>query len=78
MPAGTPPDRTLAEVVEIEERLGEVSEVYSVVIGETSLQFAETFAGLNQARIPGQPVERRPRPTSPTRSGRSWTRRAAP
>ena len=51
LPPGTPPDRTLAEVVEIEERLSEVSEVYSVVIGETSLQFAETFAGLNQARI---------------------------
>ena len=51
MPAGTPADRTLAEVVEIEERLSEVSEVYSVVIGETNLAFAETFAGLNQARI---------------------------
>ena len=51
MPPGTPPDRTLAEIVEIEERVSEVADVYSVVIGETSLQFTETFAGLNQARI---------------------------
>ena len=51
LPPGTPPDRTLAEVVEIEERLAEVADVYSVVIGETNLEFAETFAGLNQARL---------------------------
>ena len=51
MPPGTPSDRTLAEVVEIEERLSEVADVYGVVIGETNLEFAETFAGLNQARI---------------------------
>ena len=61
MPPGTPPDSTLAEVVEIEERVSEVADVYSVVIGETSLQFAEDIRRAQPGQDTRQPVQRRPR-----------------
>ncbi len=47
MPPGTAPEQTLAEVVEIEERLDEVSDLYSVTIGSSEFGF---FAGGGQAR----------------------------
>ena len=51
LPPGTPPDRTLAEVVEIEERVSSVAEVYSATIGVSSVSFGGAPGGLNQASI---------------------------
>ena len=51
LPPGTPPDRTLAEVVEIEERVSSVAEVYSTTIGASSVSFGGRPGGLNQAGI---------------------------
>ena len=51
LPPGTPPDRTLAEVVEIEERVSGVAEVYSTTIGASSASFGGAPGGLNQAGI---------------------------
>lgn len=51
MPPGTPPDRTLDEVIEIEERVSGLSEVYSATIGATNLAFGGEPGGLNQASI---------------------------
>ena len=47
MPPGTAPEQTLAEVVAIEERLDEVSDLYSVTIGSSEFGF---FAGGGEAR----------------------------
>ena len=51
LPPGTPPDRTLAEVVEIEDRVSGIAQVYSTTIGATDVSFGGTSGGLNQARI---------------------------
>ena len=51
LPPGTPPDRTLAEVIQIENRVSGVSEVYSATIGATNLSFGGQPGGLNQASI---------------------------
>ena len=51
LPPGTPPDRTLAQVVEIEERVSSVAEVYSTTIGASSVSFGGRPGGLNQAGI---------------------------
>ena len=51
LPPGTPPDRTLAEVVEIEDRVSGIAQVYSATIGATDLSFGGTPGGLNQASI---------------------------
>ena len=51
LPPGTPPDRTLAQVVEIEERVSGVAEVYSTTIGASSVSFGGRPGGLNQAGI---------------------------
>ena len=51
LPPGTPPDRTLAEVIQIEDRVSGVSEVYSATIGATNLSFGGQPGGLNQASI---------------------------
>ena len=47
MPPGTAPEQTLAAVVEIEERLNEVSDLYSVTIGSSEFGF---LSGGGQAR----------------------------
>ncbi len=47
LPPGTAPEQTLAAVVEIEERLNEVSDLYSVTIGASEFGF---FSGGGQAR----------------------------
>ena len=49
LPPGTPPDRTLTEVIEIENRVSEFSEVYSATIGATNLAFGGAPGTLNQA-----------------------------
>ena len=51
LPPGTPPDRTLADVVEIEERVSGIAQVYSTTIGAASLSFGGQPGGLNQAGI---------------------------
>ena len=51
LPPGTPPDRTLADVVEIEDRVSGIAQVYSATIGATDLSFGGTPGGLNQASI---------------------------
>ena len=49
LPVGTPVDETLAEVIEIEGRLGEISDAYTVSIGATGQIFGPAPAGLEQA-----------------------------
>ncbi|MDE2718954.1 MAG: efflux RND transporter permease subunit, partial [Chloroflexota bacterium] len=51
LPPGTPPDRTLAQVVEIEDRVKDISQVYRSTIGASSLSFGGVPGGLNQAGI---------------------------
>ena len=50
-PPGTPLEQTLAEVQEIEERVGADSDLYVSVIGATELQFGGSIGGLNQATM---------------------------
>ena len=51
LPPGTPPDRTLAEVIEIEEEVQGVAEVYSSTVGARNLSSGGQPGGLNQASI---------------------------
>lgn len=51
MPPGTPPNQTLAEVIEIEERVRDLAEIYSSTIGVTNLAFGGAPGGFNQASI---------------------------
>ena len=51
LPPGTPPDRTLAEVIEIEDEIRGVAEVYSSTVGATNLSSGGQPGGLNQASI---------------------------
>ena len=51
LPPGTPPNRTLAEAVEIEDRVSEVAQVYRSTIGASGLLFGGAPGGLNQASI---------------------------
>ncbi len=49
LPPGTPVNETLAQVIEIEDRLSDVSDAYTVSIGATSLVFGSAPGGLEQA-----------------------------
>ena len=51
MPPGTPPDRTLAEVVEIEERISDSSELYISAVGTTELAFGGSPGAFHQASL---------------------------
>ncbi len=51
LPPGSPPDRTLAEVIEIEERVDSVADVYSATIGAGDLASGGHAGGLNEADI---------------------------
>ena len=51
LPPGTPPDRTLADVIEIEDRVSGVAEVYSSTVGATNLSVGGAPGSLNQASI---------------------------
>ena len=60
LPAGTPVEETLAQVIEIEERLDEISDAYTVSIGATGQIFGPAPAGPEQASFfanlePGAP-----------------------
>ena len=49
LPPGTPVNETLAQVIEIEDRISEVSDAYTVSIGATSLVFGSAPGGPEQA-----------------------------
>ena len=51
LPPGTPPDRTLAEVIEIEQEVQGFAEVYSSTIGSSNLSPDSQPGGLNQANL---------------------------
>ncbi len=51
MPPGTPPDRTLAEVVRVEDRVSGLAEVYAATVGAANLGFGGEPASLNRASI---------------------------
>ena len=51
LPAGTPPEQTVEAVMEIEERLRDVSDTYTATIGATDLEFGGAPAGFNEANI---------------------------
>ena len=49
LPPGTPLDKTLTEVMEIEERVGGVAQIHTATIGVGDAAFGGTPGGLNQA-----------------------------
>ena len=51
MPPGTPLERTLEEVQEIEERIDENSDLYIATVGQTNLQFGGAPGGQNNASL---------------------------
>ena len=51
LPPGAPLEQTLVEVIEIENRVHDVSEIYTVSIGATDLASGGTPGGFNQASI---------------------------
>lgn len=51
LPPGTPPDQTLAEVIEIEGRVRDLAEIYTATVGATNLAFGGVPGGFNQASI---------------------------
>ena len=51
MPPGTPPDRTLAEVVKIEERVRDSAELYIAAVGATELAFGGSPGAFHQASL---------------------------
>ena len=51
LPPGTPLERTLEEVEEIEDRINDISELYISTIGATDLQFRGGPGGFNQASL---------------------------
>ncbi len=51
MPPGTPPDRTLAEVIEIEDRVHDMAELYTVTVGATDLGSGGAPGAFNQASL---------------------------
>ena len=60
MPPGTPADRTLAEVVQIEENVRGIADIYTATVGATDLGSGGAPGGFNQASIlvvltPGAP-----------------------
>jgi HAE1 family hydrophobic/amphiphilic exporter-1 len=51
LPPGTPPDRTLAEVIQIEEEVRDISEIYTATVGATDLSGGGVPGGFNQASL---------------------------
>ena len=51
LPPGTPPNRTLSEVIEIEDRVSGLAETYTSTIGVTGLASRGGPGGSNRARI---------------------------
>ncbi len=51
LPPGAPPSQTVAEVIDIEERVEEVAEVYTVTIGASRVTFGGGPGAFNQASM---------------------------
>ena len=51
LPPGTPPNRTLTEVLQIEGEVRDISEIYTVTVGATDLGNGGVPAGFNQASM---------------------------
>ena len=51
LPPGAPLEQTLVEVMDVENRVDDVSEIYTVSIGVTDLGTGGTLGGFNQASI---------------------------
>ena len=51
LPPGAPLEQTLVEVVDVENRISDVSEIYTVSIGATDLASGGTPGGFNQASM---------------------------
>ena len=51
LPPGTPPDRTLAEVIEIEGEVRDIAEIYTVTVGATNLGSGGIPGSFNQASM---------------------------
>ncbi len=51
MPPGTPAERTLAEVIQIEEYVGGIAEIYTVTVGATDLGSGGAPGAFNQASM---------------------------
>ena len=51
MPPGTPPDRTLREVIQIERDVGGISEIYTATVGATDLGSGGIPGSFNQASL---------------------------
>ena len=51
LPPGTPAERTLAEVIQIEEEVRDISEIYTATVGATNLSSGGIPASFNQASL---------------------------
>ena len=51
LPPGTPPDRTLAEVIQIEDEVEGISEIYTATVGATDLGGGGVPGSFNQASL---------------------------
>ncbi len=51
LPPGTPPDRTLAEVLLVEERVRDIAEIYTATVGATNLGSGGIPGSFNQASM---------------------------
>ena len=51
LPPGTPPERTLAEVMDIEEHVRDISDIYASIVGATDLSSGGISSSFNQASL---------------------------
>ncbi len=51
LPPGTPPDRTLREVIQIEDDIRDISEIYTATVGATDLGSGGIPSSFNQASL---------------------------
>lgn len=51
LPPGTPPERTLAEVIQIERAVRDIAEIYTATVGATDLGEGGAPGGFNQASL---------------------------
>ena len=51
LPPGTPPDRTLAEVIQVEGEVRDIAEIYTATVGATDLSSGGVPGSFNQASL---------------------------
>lgn len=51
LPPGTPPDRTLAEVIQVESEIRDIAEIYTATVGATDLGGGGVPGSFNQASL---------------------------